>query len=326
MELRGEIAAPVFESHRAAAIAALGNEVELPGFRPGYIPAEVLTRELGEERVLHRMAELCLNQHYPTLLTEHKIDALGRPSITLTKIARGNPLGFVITTAVHPEVRLPDYRALIQDVNVKVEPSAEGSTLTVTDDEVKAVICDLEKMPAGNRPNLAEPDLREKIKIGLQQEKKIKARDKRRLELIGKIVAATPIELPSILIDSELETMLAEMKHEIKRMGLPFDQYLTHLKKTEAELKKDWLVPAERRVKTGLALDAIAKHEKLEAPAEELEVEMKKLLVAHPDANPIRAHAYLASLLINEQVFQLLESLARSEEKDESKEEASGSD
>ena len=278
VELRGEFSVEIFESFRAAALRALGQEVKLPGFRPGHIPDDVLTREIGEEAVLRRMAELALNKHYSAILAERQIDALGRPNISLTKIAKGNPLGFVITTAIHPEVKLPDYRALARETkDGKVKPSAEGLTL----------------------PSTAE----------VTEEEKTKARDKHRLEIIEKIISATTIDLPPILVESELATMIAEMKHEVSRMGLPFDKYLAHLKKTEAELKSEWRPQAEHRVKTGLILATIAKVEKIEAPIEELEMETKQLLANHPKTDPARAGAYLASLMINEKVFQLLESV-----------------
>ena len=221
------------------------------------------------------MAELTLNRHYPKILTEHKIDAIGRPSINLTKIAAGNPLGFTITTAIYPEVVLPDYRTLVRVANIKVEPSAEGSTL---------------------------------ISTAITDEEKSKARDKRRIEIIEKIISATTIDLPPILIESEIETMIAEMKHEVERMGLPFDKYLEHLKKTEAELKNEWRHQAEHRVKTDLILATIAKVEKIKVPAEELETETKRLLAEHPKTDPAGARTYLASLIVNEHVFQLLES------------------
>ncbi|MFH1170162.1 MAG: trigger factor [Candidatus Vogelbacteria bacterium] len=274
VELRGELAVEIFESFRAAALRALGQEVKLPGFRPGHVPNDVLTREIGEETVLRRMAELALNKYYPTILTENKIDALGRPNISLTKIAKGNPLGFVITTAVHPEVTLPNYRALARETQKEVG------------------------LPLGSPTSKSE----------VTEEEKLKARDKHRLEMIEKIIPATMIDLPPILIEAEIATMIAEMKHEVGRMGLPFDKYLEHLKKTEADLTSEWRPQAEHRVKTGLILATIAKVEKIEAPTEELEMETKRLLEQHPQTDPARARAYLASLMINEKVFQLLES------------------
>lgn len=318
LEIRGEIATDLFASFRNEALMAFGQEVKLPGFRPGHIPDDVLTREVGEETILQRMAELALNKHYPAILAENKIDALGRPSISITKIASGNPLGFTITTAVHPVVSLPDYRALARaekgrekvglPLGSPTSKSAEGSTLTVTDEEITEVIKDIEKMPVENRPKLSETELRTKVIESLKQEKENKTRDKRRLGIIEKIMASATIELPAILIESELETMIAEMKHEVGRLGLPFDKYLEHLKKTEGDLKRDWQPQAERRVKTGLILTAIAQAEKLEVPKEELETELKHLLEHHPKAAPARARAYLAGLITNELVFKLLES------------------
>ncbi len=115
LELRGELPTDTFESFREAALDAIGKEVTLPGFRPGHVPKEVLTREIGEHKVLERMAELALSNHYPKILEENKIDALGRPSISITKLAAGNPLGFTIVTAIHPEIKLPDYLKLAKE-------------------------------------------------------------------------------------------------------------------------------------------------------------------------------------------------------------------
>jgi hypothetical protein len=53
------------------------------------------------------MAELALSEHYPKIIEQEKIDAISRPEIAITKLARKNPLGFKIKTAVLPEIKLP---------------------------------------------------------------------------------------------------------------------------------------------------------------------------------------------------------------------------
>ena len=51
-----------------------------------------------------------LEKEYPKIIKEHKIRAIGRPEIALTKVAENNPLGFKIKTSVLPEIALPDYK------------------------------------------------------------------------------------------------------------------------------------------------------------------------------------------------------------------------
>jgi trigger factor len=76
------------------------------------------------------MAERALAKVYPLLVELHKLDVIGYPKISITKIAKDNPLGFSLTVAVVPEVKLPDYEKIAKEVN-KAKESKE-----VTDEEV----------------------------------------------------------------------------------------------------------------------------------------------------------------------------------------------
>ena len=93
-------------------------------------------------------------------------------------------------------------------------------------------------------------------------EKEQKEEAKRRVALIDALVAGVSIEIPDVLVESELERMLSEMKNDVSRMGLSWTDYLKHLKKTEDDMKKDWNEAAEKRVKFELLSGHIAKTEK----------------------------------------------------------------
>ena len=69
------------------------------------------------------------------------------------------------------------------------------------------------------------------------------------------------MDLPQVLIDSELGQMFAQMEEDIKRAGLQFDDYLAHIKKTKEELAAEWKPLAEKRAKLQLVLNEIAKGE-----------------------------------------------------------------
>ena len=112
IEIIGEVSADDFASFKSAALERLGSRYNIEGFRPGHVPTNILEQKIGQDKVLTEMAELALSKHYPKILDEKKIDALGQPTIVITKLAPGNPLGFKIKTAVFPEFKLPDYKAL----------------------------------------------------------------------------------------------------------------------------------------------------------------------------------------------------------------------
>lgn len=133
----GEIPFSYLQAHHAAAIKAVGKDVEVDGFRKGHVPEKVLIGKIGEMPILTEMAERALSATYSELVKMHELDVIGYPQISITKIAKDNPLGFTLTVAVVPEIALPDYLEIAKDIN-KNKESKE-----VTDEEVEKQIQDI---------------------------------------------------------------------------------------------------------------------------------------------------------------------------------------
>lgn len=324
VEIKGEIESAEFEGYRAAALKKLGENVEIDGFRKGHVPANVLESKLSEIAVLEEMAQLALSKNYGKIITENKIDAIGYPKINITKLAKGNPLGFTITVATLPEIKLPDYATLAKKANAKTED------VKVTDEEFEAIIKQAkiirakEAAKGGEVDENALPELddeyvktlggftdledfKKKIRENVLQEKTFRAKDKKRLEIIEAIIAETKLEVPEVLIDSEIHKMTHKMKTDIENMGLKYDDYLKTINKTEEDLRKDWAKDAEKRAKLQLIVGEIAKAEKLEAPKDMVDAEVKKVTEIYKDADPENARMYIESVLQNEEVFKFLE-------------------
>lgn len=100
--------------------------------------------------------------------------------------------------------------------------------------------------------------------------------EKKRLEILEKIIEKIKAEIPRILIEVEKNKIFEEIKAGIEEVGLKWEDYLGHIKKTEEELRKDWENDALKRAKYGLALNEIAEREKIDVSEEELEKEIKK--------------------------------------------------
>ncbi|MFA5001069.1 MAG: trigger factor [Candidatus Paceibacterota bacterium] len=349
IELSAELEVEIFNGYRDQALKALGADAKIDGFRPGHIPEKVLIEQLGEEKVLWEMAQQAIADYYPAILQEHKIPAIGQPQVTITKIAKDNPLGFKIKTAVMPEIKIGDYKKIAQKANelggeTSKSPEVSPPSLTASDEEINKVIEELRRSRAtvdhsehehkedekcdhstpelpkeAELPELTDEfaqslgqfktvdELKAKIKENLELEKKNKAKDKKRVEIVEEIIKASEIKIANLLVDSEKEKMLAEMESQIGYMGLKFDDYLAHLKKTRDELKSGWDKEARQRVAFGLVLAEIAKLEKIEAPEEELKREIDYLKNQYKDVPEDRLRAYASSLLINEKVFEFLE-------------------
>lgn len=140
-----------------------------------------------------------------------------------------------------------------------------------------------------------------------------KEKEKARIKLLDKIIESAELEIPAILIDEEKSKMLREAKGNINGMGLKWEDYLKHIKKTEEELKKNWEEDAMKRVKYGLALNEMAERENIEISEENLDKEIEKIF--HHQANSSvkidkeRLRVYVYGILRNEKLFQLLENI-----------------
>lgn len=332
IEISTELEVEIFNSYREKALKALGENIKIAGFRPGHVPEKVIAEQIGEEKILWEMAEQAIADYYPAILQEQKIPALGRPEVTITKIAKDNPLGFKIKTAVMPEIKIGDYKKIASKINTaqgETSGPLEDSPLAVKDEEIEKVIEEIRKSRASAEhaghehplPPLNDEfaqslgqfktvdELKAKIKENLELEKKNKAKDKKRVEIIEEVIKNSEIKIASLLIESEKEKMLAEMESQIGYMGLKFDDYLAHLKKTREELKSGWDKEARQRIAFGLILAEIAKLEKIEAPEEDLKREIDYLKNQYKDVPEDRLRSYAASLIINEKVFEFLENL-----------------
>lgn len=322
IEIIGALPAEDFEKFRAGAMKHVAEHVKLPGFRPGHVPENVLSSTMGEMPILEEMAERALDEHYPTILHEHKIDAIGRPTITITKLAKENPFEFKIRVAILPEIALPDYKK-IAGGNTMITPAE------VTEEDVEKVVTDIRKQHALPKPDgegevedlplLDEAllkslgdfktvsELKEKIKENLGKEKEQRAREMRRMEILKSVAEKTQMELPDILVQSEIERMLSQFKYDVSQMGIKFEDYLTHVKKTEADIRKEWEKDAENKAKGQLVLSKIGQIEKLTPDETVVTEQVKQLMEHYADANELNTRAYVTMVLTNEKVFDFLE-------------------
>lgn len=355
VKIAGEIPFSELEHERAGAIAHLGRNLKIDGFRPGHIPEAMIVKTIGEMGILAEMAERAIAHMYPHILEEHNIDAIGYPQISITKIAEGNPLGFTATVTVVPVITLPDYKALaattnksrasleVSDADVEKQISdilrqkmaydrlqnkaaaknvAEG--IDAPETEVVAPIEteeDFAKLPLPELTDelvktLGQPgqfsdiaDFKAKIREHLEVEKKRDGVAKHRAVITDTIIDAATIDLPQLLIDTELNQMFAQMNEDLERANLKMEDYLKHINKTQDDMKKDWTPAAEKRAKLQLILNEIAKREEVKPDETQLQEQVHQLVEQYKDADRHRVTVYVASVMTNEAVMKMLENL-----------------
>lgn len=160
--------------------------------------------------------------------------------------------------------------------------------------------------------------LKKNIEKGLFGEKEIKENQRIKLELIGKVADESKMEIPDSLIEQELERMLNEFKFSINNLGLDFEIYLKEIKKTADEIKKEWRIQAEKRVRIALCLRAIADKENIRISEEELTEKINQDLKQYPNMEEVKKNIdlnalreYTEEVLRNEKVLGVIEKEAQ---------------
>src|SRR6267378_748418 len=96
------------------------------------------------------------------------------------------------------------------------------------------------------------------------------ARDEAADKAVEHAMATSTVEVPELLVEDELEHLLTDLKARIKQDGVTWEKFLLQARKTEDDIRKEWRPVAERRAKSLLVLDAIARKEGITVSGDEL--------------------------------------------------------
>ncbi|MCX6754602.1 MAG: trigger factor [Candidatus Nomurabacteria bacterium] len=343
VEIIGILEVVEFEKYEGKALDRIGERMEIAGFRKGKVPASVVKENVQEMQLLEEMAEAALSSVYAKILEENKIDAIGQPQVSITKIGKGSDLEFKIITAVLPEMKLPDYKKISQEQNSKEDYKKE---IVVDEAEVEKTILELRKMRAeqtrpahehkegeseeehkANHPEITESEypvfddafvktfgdfasadaFKEKIRGNMRIEKETEQKDKLRMAIVEELVKHTEGEIPEILIQSETDKIMYRLQADVTSAGFKFEDYLKQINKTEEELRTEWRSEAEKRSKLQMIIHTISEKESLKPTEEEIEKDVVQITAMYKDADHSRARAYVEQMLENEKVFKFLE-------------------
>lgn len=327
------------------ALSKITEIAEVDGFRKGHAPKELILSKFGEAAILQEMSDMAVQDTFAQAILDSKVDAIGRPDVMVTKLAKDNDFEYKLTVAVIPELDLPDYHKLAKAVaKDKVEVDEKDVEDVVLEVRKMRAHKDLHKDEAGNEvehdhkdeshnhahdeidkksvdelPELTDEyvatlgdfksvdEFLVKVRENVTLEKEQRNLEKRRNEILQVIVDNTKGEIPEILIESETDRMLAQMKGDVAQMGGKFDEYLSYIKKTETDLRNEWRADAEKRAKIQIVLNTIAKEHKIEPEKDLVEKEATRLTEMYSDADMERARDYVYQLMQNEEVLKFLE-------------------
>lgn len=120
-------------------------------------------------------------------------------------------------------------------------------------------------------------ELKNSIKEKIQTENDSRAKYELEENAIKTVCENTPIDIPSAMIENEIENMMQDIKVRLSYQGLNIEQYLKMINKTEEDMRNEFKEQAERAVKSRLVLEAVAKAEKIENSEEEIAEKIKEM-------------------------------------------------
>lgn len=377
VKLTIEVSAERFEEGMKYSYNKNKSKINIPGFRKGKAPRQLIEKTYGPEIFYEEAANYIIPDAYDKAVEENNLEVVSRPDIDVEQVEKGKSMIFTATVAVKPEVTLGEYKDLEvekQEVEVTEEDiendinqvreqnsrlinvteravedgdqvvidfegfidgvafeggKGEDYPLTIgshsfidtfeeqligknVDEEVEVNVTfpedynseDLQGKPALFKVVIKEikvkelpevddefakdvsefetlAEYKEDIKAKLLEQKEKQALQQKQESLIEKAIENSTMEIADSMIELEAENMAYDFAQRLQYQGLSLEQYFSFTGQNMATLKDNMKVEAEKKIKSRLVLEAIAKAENLEVTDEDLKVELEKMADAY---------------------------------------------
>lgn len=140
-----EVSVEEFEKAVEAAYHKNKGKIEVPGFRKGKVPRQMIEKMYGKEVFFEDAANEVIPVAYEKAYDECEEEIVSSPKIEVTQIEAGKPFIFTAEVALKPEVKLGKYKGIKVDkvavevteeeVNEAIETERKNSARTVSVDD-----------------------------------------------------------------------------------------------------------------------------------------------------------------------------------------------
>ncbi len=127
-KLTVEVPAEELEKALQNAYLKQRKNINVPGFRKGKVPRQMIEKMYGPEIFYNDAADALLPEAYSKAYDEAGLDIVSQPEIDIVQMEKGKPFIFTATVATKPEVTLGEYKGI----------KVEKFVVEVTDEEVEA--------------------------------------------------------------------------------------------------------------------------------------------------------------------------------------------
>lgn len=119
------------------------------------------------------------------------------------------------------------------------------------------------------------------VKKKIKERKENEAKEKKENQVVDKAIENAQMEIPKPMLDLQVRQMADDFARRMQQQGLSMEQYFQFTGMTAERMMSELEPQAEKRIKTRLVLEAIAKAENIEVSDERLDEELKKMAEAY---------------------------------------------
>lgn len=152
------------------------------------------------------------------------------------------------------------FKVMIHEIKQKELPELDDDFAQDVDEEVETL-----------------DELKEKKKEELLSSKETEAENNKRESLLLQASENAEVEIPEVMIETELSNMLQEFEQRVQMQGMTLENYYELSGETEESIKGQMKEDAEKRVKSNLTLEAILEAEELEVDDSDVDAELEEM-------------------------------------------------
>lgn len=124
-------------------------------------------------------------------------------------------------------------------------------------------------------------ELKADIKESLEKAAADRAETQMKNSVLEKVYEANDIDIPDVMVESEIDNMMAEFDQQMRAQGMDLQSYFQYLGKEPADFRGELKEDAYKRTKTRMIVAAIAEQEAFEASDEDVDAEIENMAKAY---------------------------------------------
>jgi len=243
---------------------------EIDGFRKGKAPKKIVEEKVDKAKLYEEVVKDVVPKAYTDALKEHKLIPVISPKIELTSAKQGEDWIITTTIALRPKVDLKDYKD-------KVRQAKKADT---------------------------------KIWVpGSGDEKKSEEKKPSLDDILKALSEYVEVEMSDLLVDNEVNRLLADTFDQTKKLGLSVEQYLSAKNKTIGQLKAEYQQQAHKSLSIEFALATIADTENITVSPKDIEEVISKVEDPKEKERLTKDSYYLAHLIRQQKTLDFLANL-----------------